>query len=115
LYCIAGGDGQAERRYGLAPTGRFLVKDSPAGSLVTMLQLAQSPAMLSVWDHLDTAILDDTVPPFARANGGLSVWDYCQRNREFGELTHQGMASYSRLYFGAILEVTSIFQSCGTF
>lgn len=107
LNCLAGGDGQAERRYGLAPIGRFLVEDA-AGSLVTLLQLSQTTAMLSMWGHLDAAILDDTLSPFARSQGGISLWDYSQSNREFGNLLHKGMADYSRLYLGAILEVTAI-------
>jgi len=102
---VKGGDGQAERRYCLAPIGRFLVEDAAAGSLVTLLQLSQTTAMLSMWGHLDAAILDDTLSPFARSQGGISLWDYSQSNREFGKLLHKGMADYSRLYLGAILEV----------
>lgn len=102
---VKGGDGQAEHRYALAPIGRFLVEDAAGGSLVTLLQVCESPAMLSVWDHLDAAILDVTVPPFARAHGGLNVWEYSQRNREWGEMINQGWAGHSRLYLGAILEV----------
>lgn len=93
-----------ERRYALEPIARFLVDDKEKGSFVHFLLLYQNDGFLRCWERLHESVLDDSVEPFARAHEGMHLWEIGRQNAEFNKLLHSGLAGYSKIYMGAVLE-----------
>jgi hypothetical protein len=93
-----------ERRYALEPIARYLVDDAENGSFLHLLHTYQHWGYLGTWGHIDESVLDDSVQPFARANGGLNAWEFGKRNPDADVMFNKAMAGHSKVYMRAVLE-----------
>jgi hypothetical protein len=95
---------KGERRYALEPIAHYLVDDRENGSFKNLLLMYQHWGYLGTWAHIDASVVDDSVQPFARANGGLNAWEFQKRHKEFDTIFNKAMAGHSKVYMRAVLE-----------
>lgn len=96
--------GKGERRYALEPIARYLVDDAENGSFLHLLHTYQHWGYLGAYGHIDESVIDDSVQPFARANGGLNAWEFGKRNPDADVMFNKAMAGHTKVYMRAVLE-----------
>nr|QLI49054.1 O-methyltransferase 2 [Gloriosa superba] len=98
-----------ERRYGLAPMSKFLIRNQYGESLGDLILMDQDPVFIKSWQQLKYAALDG-VSPFTKAHGKES-FEYHAIDSRFNEVFNKGMASSSTIFLRKILDVYKGFES----
>lgn len=104
LTCSVNEDlGRSERRYGLAPPGKYFVRDEAGPSLVKFHDLHYHHAEIQrVFQNLKDAVLGG-VGLFERLKG-KSMFEDRESNQEFREAFQGAMRSHSTFILGKLLE-----------
>ncbi|KAL5995159.1 Nicotinate N-methyltransferase 1 [Asimina triloba] len=95
---------EAERSYSLSEIGKTLVGDEEGLSHAAYVLQHHQEAMLRAWPWLHESVLDPSVEPFARANGGLSAYQYYGEKPEMNDLMRKAMSGVSAPFMKAMLE-----------
>ncbi|XP_020574769.1 caffeic acid 3-O-methyltransferase-like [Phalaenopsis equestris] len=107
--CSASSTGAIERRYALEPIYRFLAKNKDGVSLAPAFLVTRDQASLGSWQYLKDAVLED-IDPFTKANGSDPFEYMATKDRRFGELFCEYMASVTKLTSGNIVEAYKGFE-----
>ncbi|KAJ0967130.1 hypothetical protein J5N97_024047 [Dioscorea zingiberensis] len=106
---VSGEDGKIQRRYGLAPVCKFLMKNEDGASLAPLVLLRNSNVVLDSWSNLKYAVIEGTVP-FVKAHG-MTLYEYHDKNPMFTELFNKAMFTHSTLLLKKMLEKYKGFES----
>ncbi|KAG9455446.1 hypothetical protein H6P81_008350 [Aristolochia fimbriata] len=101
-------DGAVQRRYGLAPVCKFLVKNRDGVSISPLVLMNQDKVLMESWYYLKDAVLDGGIP-FNKAYG-MSAFEYHGTDGRFNKVFNRGMSDHSTLVMNKILETYSGFQ-----
>ncbi|XP_058076611.1 nicotinate N-methyltransferase 1 [Magnolia sinica] len=93
-----------ERRYSLSEIGKTLVPDKDGLSYAPYVLQHHQDALMRAWPRLHEAVLDPTVEPFVKANGGVSAYQYYGEKPEMNELMQRAMEGVSGPYMKAMLD-----------
>ncbi|KAF6134372.1 hypothetical protein GIB67_005764 [Kingdonia uniflora] len=93
-----------ERSYSLTETGKTLVTDDHGLSYASYVLQHHQDALVKSWPLLHHAVLDPTVEPFARSNGGKSAYSYYGENPEMNLLMQKAMSGVSVPFMKAIMD-----------
>ncbi|KAA8546324.1 hypothetical protein F0562_002937 [Nyssa sinensis] len=105
-------DGTVERLYGLAPAGKFFVRNQSGRSLASMFPFAYHPPIWTAWFHLKDAILEgDNI--FKKACG-MSVFQFMNADPTFNSLFNKSMADMSNITMLKLLETYKGFEGLGS-
>lgn len=95
-------DEHENRRFSLTPLGALFQGDQ-AMSLRHNLLLAHSSTMLSTWEHLPDVVRDGGPDGFVR-EFDASIFEYVDRNPEFGEIFNTSMSGSSEIQTAWVLD-----------
>lgn len=99
-----------ERKYSLTDVGQTLVTDQDGLSYGSYVLQHHQDALMRSWPLVHEAVLDPTVEPFVKANGGQSAYGFYGENHEMNELMQKAMSGVSVPFMKAILEGYDGFQ-----
>ncbi|GAA0175556.1 methyltransferase [Lithospermum erythrorhizon] len=94
--CLAG------RLYGLAPVGKFFVKNKDGASMGPLCALLQDKLFIQSWFELKDSVLEGGIP-FNRAHG-THAFDYPSKHTGFNKLFNNAMLNHTSLIMGSILD-----------
>ncbi|XP_068634159.1 caffeic acid 3-O-methyltransferase-like [Aristolochia californica] len=100
--------GGVERRYGLAPVCKFLVKNQDGVSISPLVLMNQDKVLMESWYYLKDAVLDGGIP-FNKAYG-MTAFEYHGTDSRFNKVFNRGMSDHSTLVMKKILETYSGFE-----
>ncbi|KAL5709713.1 Nicotinate N-methyltransferase 1 [Ranunculus cassubicifolius] len=93
----------SERKYSLTDVGKTLVTDHEGLSYGSYVLQHHQDALVRSWPLVHEAVLDSSVEPFVKANGGESAYGYYGENHEMNELMQKAMSGVSVPFMKAIL------------
>ncbi|OVA17924.1 O-methyltransferase [Macleaya cordata] len=91
-----------ERKYSLTEIGKTLITDQDGLSYAPYVIQHHQDALVKAWPLLHEAVVDPTVEPFVKANGGPAYGFYGD-NPEMNELMQKAMSGVSVPFMKAIL------------
>nr|ALG05120.1 O-methyltransferase [Sinopodophyllum hexandrum] len=100
------------RKYSLTDTGMTLVTDSEGLSYAAYVLQHHQDALVKAWPLVHEAVLNPSVEPFVRANGG-SAYGYYGENPEMNGLMQKAMSGVSVPFMKAILDGYDGFEGVG--
>ncbi|KAL3650604.1 Caffeic acid 3-O-methyltransferase [Castilleja foliolosa] len=108
LPTAAGGGGDVERLYSLAPVCEFLTRNDDGVSVAPMLLMCQDPIFMETWHHLKDAVLQGGTP-FTKAHG-MSSFEYAAKDPRFNTVFNLGMSQQTTLITEKIVELYQGFE-----
>ncbi|KAK9091347.1 hypothetical protein Sjap_024524 [Stephania japonica] len=99
--------GRVERRYGLGPVCKYLVKDEDGGSLSPWLKLEKG--IMDAWYYMKDAVLEGEVP--FRKLYGMSVFDFMANSSNNDELFKPPRFNHTILIMKKVLENYNGFEN----
>ncbi|GAB4832084.1 hypothetical protein Ancab_006119 [Ancistrocladus abbreviatus] len=101
-------DGSVKRLYGLAPAGKFFVKDKNGNSYIPCGMFAHHRPAMEKWYYLKDAVLEDIVP-FEKARG-MSFFQYANTDPVFNKVFNKAMAATTTINMKKMLQVYRGFE-----
>ncbi|KAA8546325.1 hypothetical protein F0562_002936 [Nyssa sinensis] len=105
-------DGTVERLYGLAPAGKFFVRNQGGRSLASMFPFTCYPPIWTTWFHLKDAILEGG--SILKKACGMSVFQFMDADPTFNSLFNKSMADMSNITMLKLLETYKGFEELGS-
>ncbi|XP_059440047.1 trans-resveratrol di-O-methyltransferase-like [Corylus avellana] len=106
---------EEEEGYALTPSSRLVVKDNVT-SLSPFVKAMLDPVLVSPWHVLGDWLQGGStqeLTPFEKRHG-MSLWNYCNQNTEYGGVFNEGMASDSQLMGFVVDDYKPIFEGLGS-
>jgi trans-resveratrol di-O-methyltransferase len=106
---------EEEEGYALTPSSRLVIKDNVT-SLSPFVKAMLDPALVSPWHVLGDWLQEGStqeLTPFEKTHG-MSFWNYCNQNTEYGGVFNEAMASYSQLLSFVVEDYKPIFEGLGS-
>ncbi|XP_004309514.1 PREDICTED: caffeic acid 3-O-methyltransferase-like [Fragaria vesca subsp. vesca] len=100
------------RLYGLAPVGKYFIRDEDGGSLATILNFCHDKVNTDSWYHLTDAVLEGGLP-FSKAYG-MSAVEYNAKDARYGEIFRNSMKEFNAVLMKEILESYKGFEGLRT-
>ncbi|XP_077250606.1 O-methyltransferase family protein [Tasmannia lanceolata] len=99
-----------ERKYSLTEIGKTLVTNSEGLSFAPYVQQHHHEALVRAWPRLHEAVVDPTLEPFVKANGGVSAYGYYGKNPEMNELMQKAMEGVSVPFMDDLMDAYDGFK-----
>ncbi|XP_058086205.1 caffeic acid 3-O-methyltransferase-like [Magnolia sinica] len=102
VVMLDGSSCSIERRYGLAPVCKFLIRNQDGVSIAPLVLMNQDKVTMESWYYLKDAVLDGGIP-FNKAHG-VSAFEYHSTDPRFNKIFNRTMSDHSTLVMKKILE-----------
>ncbi|KAK6943908.1 O-methyltransferase domain [Dillenia turbinata] len=97
-------DHSGDRKYSLTEIGRTLVTDSSGLSYGAYVLQHHQEGLMRSWPLVHEAVLDPTVEPFIKANGGVAAYECYGKDEEMNGLMLRAMSGVSVPFMKALLD-----------
>ncbi|CAI9787069.1 unnamed protein product [Fraxinus pennsylvanica] len=98
----AGGSGDIQRHYGLAPVAKYFVRNEDGVSFHPLLALIQDKVFMDSWYELKDAVLEGGIP-FDKVHG-THAFDYPGKDPRFNEIFNKAMTNHTTIVMKQILD-----------